>query len=219
MSVKTPLSRSLPQAIQAAIRQEVSRLGRALPARVTAVSGAIVTVAFEVADASLPQVTVPLFGPEYIRYPVQVGDKGFCIPADAYLGGVSGLGGGTAQLGRRMNLSTLVFFPIGNKGWSSVDPDAVTIYGPNGVVLRDTNGHTTATLTPSNFTIDSSSGALSFTINGCTLTMDSSGITISFSGNEIVIDSTGVQIMGKYFMQHEHTGVQTGSGVSGPVSP
>jgi hypothetical protein len=60
----------------------------------------MVTVAFELHDTPyvFPNVTIPLFGPQYIRYPMQPGDKGIVIPADTYLGGVSGQGGGVADL-------------------------------------------------------------------------------------------------------------------------
>lgn len=218
MDQKIPASLTLPQTIYNEVRRAIDRLGKALPATVVSVTGAIVTVNFELSDISLPQVQMPLFGPEYIRYPIQKGDKGVCFPADVYIGGMSGLGSGTADSSRRGNLSTLVFFPIGNKTWSSVDPDAVTVYGPNGVVLRDKDSKTVATLVPSGLTVDSANGSLSFSINGSTFSMDSTGITLSFGGNKVVIDSTGVQINGKYFLTHEHSGVTTGSGTSGPVA-
>jgi len=146
---KKPFSRTLSLFAQQKALDEIAKRWQALPGRVVAVSGAIVTVNFEVAGATLPQATMPLFGPEYIRYPVQIGDKGVAFPASVYLGGVSGLGGGTADDTLRGNLSTLVWFPCGNKGWTAVDDDAVTVYGPNGVVLRDTGSNSVETLTPS----------------------------------------------------------------------
>jgi hypothetical protein len=38
----------------------------------------MVTVSFELHDTPyvFPNVTIPLFGPQYIRYPMQPGDKG-----------------------------------------------------------------------------------------------------------------------------------------------
>jgi hypothetical protein len=146
---KTPLSRTLSTFTRQKALDEIAKRGQALPGRVVSVSGPIVTISFEVSGITLPQVTMPLFGPEYIRYPVQVGDQGVAFPASVYLGGVSGLGGGTADSRLRANLATLVWFPIANKNWSAVDPNAVTIYGPNGVVLRDSNSQSVETLTPS----------------------------------------------------------------------
>jgi hypothetical protein len=117
---------------------------------------------------------------------------GVAFPASVYIGGVSGLGGGVATMALQGNLSCLVWFPIGNKAFSAVDPQAVTIYGPNGVVLRDSNSEASIALTPT-------------------------GISLNCGGHSIVINSTGVTIDGKVFLTHEHSGVQTGTGDTGPV--
>jgi len=157
-SQKLPLARSLNQIAETAARAAISQLGRALPCSVVAVMGSIVTVKFEVTSVqSLPQVTVPMFGPEYIRYPTQVGDKGVVLPIDVYLGGISGLGGGVATMAIPGNLSSLIFFPVASTQWSPTDdPDAVVVYGPTGVILRDQGSVCTLTLRPSGVTIDGS---------------------------------------------------------------
>lgn len=193
---KLPLTRTLPVFIDKRIRNWVARNGKGMPGYVKAVSGAIVTINFDVKDTLLPLVKMPLAGPEYIRFPIQVGDKGVAIPVDSYTGGVSGLGLPVPANDDipQGNLTTLVWFPIGNKNWSSVDPNAVTIYGPNGVVVRDTTNAASIDVNPT------------------------SGITLSFGGHSIVINSSGVSIDGKPFLPHTHGGVTTGSGVSGPVS-
>lgn len=147
---KTPIAQSLTRVAVKRINDAMQQFGRALPCSVVAIDGAIVTVKFEVnTHFTLPKITIPLFGPEYIRYPIQVGDKGFTVPADVFLGSISDLGIGTADLSTPGNLSALVFFPIGSKNWDAVDPNSVTIYGPNGVVLRDTGSNSTIVLTPS----------------------------------------------------------------------
>lgn len=136
---KTPLSRSLNLVAESMASQAIQLLGKALPCSVLAVSGSIVTVGFELTNIpfTLPSVTVPMFGPEYIRYPTQVGDLGAVFPIDTYLGGISGLGGGVADLSMRANLSSLVFFPVGNKNWSApTDPNKIELYGPDGAILR-----------------------------------------------------------------------------------
>jgi hypothetical protein len=199
---KTPLSRTLSIFAQQKARDEIAKLGQALPGHVIAVSGAIVTVAFDVAGMTIPQVTMPLFGPEYIRYPVQVGDKGVAFPASVYIGGVSGLGGGTANGTVQANLSTLVWFAIANKKWSPVDPLAVTIYGPNGVVLRDEASATVATLTPAGFNVTAHTS-----------------ISLSAGGHTILISAAGITIDGHLFALHTHAGVTAGTGVTGPVVP
>lgn len=136
---KLPLALSLNRLAERRVFDVLHNTGKALPCTVVAVSNSIVTVNFEIQNApfTLPQVTCPMFGPEYIRYPTQVGDKGVVFAADAYLGGVTGLGGGVADLAIRGNLSCLVFFPVGNSGWSSTDDaNLLVLYGPDGAVMR-----------------------------------------------------------------------------------
>jgi len=85
--------------------------------------------------------------PEYIRLPIQVGDKGVTFPADARLGGISGLGGGTADLSVPANLSALVFMPVSNQNWAPVtDPNKVVLYGPNGGVLMSSDASVSLTM-------------------------------------------------------------------------
>ena len=195
---KNPLSRTLPRYIDAKIRAWMSRQGKAMPGHVKSVSGSIVTINFDVSGLVLPLVKMPVFGPEYIRYPIQPGDKGVCFPTDYSLAGVNGMGTNTTGVVNTAppgNLGALVWFPVGNKNWSTVDPGAVTIYGPNGVVLRDTTNATSIDVNPT------------------------SGITMSFGGHSIVINSSGVLIDGVPFLPHTHSAVQPGSGISGPVVP
>lgn len=179
--LKTPLAKTLSSFAEKKINDAFQLTGKGLPCSVVSVSGAIVTVKFEVQNIpfTLPQVTIPLFGPEYVRYPIQKGDKGAVVPFDAYLGGMSGLGGGVADLTQRANLSSLVFLPVGNKLWTSVDPNAVTIYGPNGVVLRDTGSDSIITLTPTSVTI-----------------VSPNSITAQCGSSKLVLTPTGYTLQG-----------------------
>ncbi|STW99496.1 hypothetical protein [Kluyvera ascorbata] len=129
--------------------------GKILPGSVVSRSGNMITVQVLLRDTPyvIPHLTVPLFGPEYIRYPMQPGDKGILIPADTYLGGISGLGGGTANLTTPANLSALTFLPISNTEWETVDPNVLTMYGPEGVTIRDKGSNSTFLLTPESITI------------------------------------------------------------------
>ena len=195
--LRTPLAPALNEFASKAINDAFQLTGKGLPCSVVSVSGAIVTVKFEINSAfTLPNVTMPLFGPEYIRYPIQKGDKGTVVPFDAYLGGMSGLGGGVADLTQRANLSTLVFLPIGNKLWTSVDPNAVTIYGPNGVVLRDTGSNSIITLTPSSITIVAPS-QIQLKTGATTMTITPSGWSITGSNGSLSDGShtTSVSLM------------------------
>lgn len=205
---KTPLSRTLPRAIKRGALDEIAQLGLGLPGHVVAVNGAIVTVAFDVSGATLPQVTMPLASSEYVRLPIQENDKGWALPAGVYLGGISGLGGGTADLTRRGNLSTLTWLPTGSKGWSAVDdPNKLVLYGPNGVEARDTAGAVVQTLDKTN--------GYSVTFGNGSIVMNSSGITLSFGGKSIVLNASGITFDGLLWDTHVHPGVQTGSGVTG----
>jgi len=147
---KTWFGRDLNRFAEQKALDALQLTGKALPASVVSVAGSIVTVQFEISAApfTLPQVTVPILGPEYIRFPTQVGDKGFVVPADARLGAMSGLGKGTASLALPANLSALVFAPFGNKDWSATDDaQAAVIYGPNGAVLRTIDKKAVVTVT------------------------------------------------------------------------
>lgn len=144
---------------------------------------------------------MPVATSEYARVPLQVGDKGFAIAADAYLGGNSGLGGGTADLTRRGNLTPLVFCPIGNTAWFSVDLNAFVIYGQNGVVLEDKGKHCIFTLTPSAVTIAVPSGAAVTVVGDLHVT------------GEIVAKSSGANI---HLSTHTHGGIQAGSAHTQP---
>lgn len=124
--------------------EAIQQLGKALPASIASVlrpGVPVVQVKFELVAApfTIPNVTCPVFGPQWIRMPLQVGMKGVVFPIDTYLGGVSGIGGGDAQLGVTPgNLSSLVFFPIGNANWEASEaPTSVVIYGPDGVIIRN----------------------------------------------------------------------------------
>jgi hypothetical protein len=162
---------------------------------VVSVNGAIVTIKFEVANApfTLPQVTIPVATSVYVREPLKAGDKGVCVAADAYLGGVSGLGGGTADLTERANLTALAFQPLGSTSFPSVDANAVVIGqgASNGVRLQDGSG-------------------------AAVLLVQPSGITMTFGGHTVVLNSTGFVIDGIVFETHRHSDVMNGGSDTGP---
>jgi hypothetical protein len=151
-ALKTPFHRSLDLHSVNTYLELDNLKGMSLPASVVSVeeSNTIVRVKFEVNTQvgtqqllQLPEVTCPVFGPQYLRYPIQVGDQGVCLSATAYLGGVSGLGPGPATLAQPGNLGALVFFPVGNRNFTaSENPNAAILYGPDGAIVRD-EGNTT----------------------------------------------------------------------------
>ncbi|WP_347004209.1 hypothetical protein [Enterobacter roggenkampii] len=199
--------------------------GKILPASIVEQNGNMVTVAFELHDTPyvFPNVTIPLFGPQYIRYPMQPGDKGIVIPADTYLGGVSGQGGGVADLTPPANLSALVYLPISNTEWEAVDGNVVTIYGPEGVTIRDAGSNTTFLLTPKSITIATQS-SFQVTVGGTVLTLTQAGWSLTGQSGMIqdsaaktspAIMQQGWSSLVSWVNGHRHS--DDGAGV--PVSP
>lgn len=169
-STKKPIQQSLPAVMRGAINDSQQLQCQEWPCTVISVDGAIVTVSFEVAtEFTLPQVSCPIAESRYVRIPVQEGDQGMVMAASTRLGGVTGLGSGLAPLASPGNLGGLVFVPLGNKNWTTIDPNAVVIQAPNGSkILTDdgaseiivdtdqvqiTQGSTTVTVTDGNVTI------------------------------------------------------------------
>lgn len=146
---KTPLAIALDHLARQRAADHIELLGKALPCHVVTVNGQVVTVAFDVVGPfTLPNVTLPLATWSYDWIPVQVNDRGVAVPADVYLGGVSGLGEGTADLSRRGNLSSHYFVPVANTNWQPPGGDAKMriLQGPDGVRLQDSNANTILTV-------------------------------------------------------------------------
>lgn len=204
-------SKSNQQSIVRA-QQAIKATGRALACRVVSVSGAIVTVAFEVnaAPFTLPNVTIPKAESQWIRMPTQAGDFGWTVPADCYLGGVSGLGGGTATLANPGNFGALVFVPISNKNSPPIDQNAAQIEGPNGAIVQTKDGTSKIVVNESSITM---------TFGSHSVTINASGI--AFNGpvtgnNTAIFTGEGTFNGGHTVSAHTHGGVQTGGGSTAP---
>lgn len=208
-------------------QQAILNTGRAFPCRVVAVSGAIVTVAFEVnaAPFNLPNITIPKAESNWVRMPTQIGDFGMTMPSDVYLGGVSGLGGGVATLTRPGNLSALVFVPVSNKSSPPIDQNAAQVQGPNGAIIKTTTGMpssvvtntsgTTVTFGTSSVVVNATETALNF--GTTSLVLNASGITMTFGTSTIVFNGSGLNINGGLYEDHTHpyfpgTGTETETG-------
>ena len=210
------------------IADAMQMAGKVLPASVVSRSGHMITVSFLLQNIPyvLPQITIPLFGPEYIRYPMRKGSKGIVIPADTYLGGASGLGGGTADLTPPANLSALVFLPISNTEWQDVDYNVLTMYGPEGVTLRDSASKTTFLLTPQSITIATPS-QFQVTVGGTVLTLTEGMWSLTGQSGTLKDSaaSTSPQIMHEGWQQllqwlnsHKHSNGNDGNDTGGPTS-
>jgi len=175
---KTPTVYSLESHGWLKSHNAVELLGRALPVQVTKIiSNQVVQVKFLINSIyTPPEVTMPVATSEYNRLPLQVGAVGAAMPIDVYQGGVSGLGGGTADLSQRANLSTHHFVPMGNKKWSQPDNDTHVIYGgPNGTLLKDA---------------DSEKSSITIKKDGVTIYVSNGNITIESSGTLTIKGST-----------------------------
>ncbi|WP_158781583.1 hypothetical protein [Pantoea sp. BAV 3049] len=202
--------------------------GKVLPASVVKQSGKMVTVSILLRDIpyTIPHLTVPLFGPEYTRYPMQPGDKGIVIPADTYLGGVSGLGGGTADLTPPANLSALTFLPISNTEWQDVDPEVLTFYGPEGVTLRDAGSNTTfllapesvAIVTPGQFKVSVGETVFTLTPDGWSLVGQNGVLTDSEASTSPAIMLQGWLALVGWVNGHQHSNGNGGNNTGGPTS-
>ena len=181
---KLPLAQSLNKFAQSKISDAMQVIGKNLPASVASVSGSVVTVNFEVQSGFvLPQVTIPVASSEYVRLPLQVGCKGVVMAMDARIGNMSGLGvNSPSDLTEPGNLSALIFVPIGNTDFFNVPGNQTVIYGPNGVILANSN-------------------------MTCEINLTSTGIAITVpSGGDVVIN--GVHFLTH---EHQVANVQTGS--------
>jgi hypothetical protein len=111
------------------------REAKSIPCHVTKVDKDFITVAFETANGIFtpPTVKIPQSMSQYGRDPTQVGDKGYGVPGDYYLGGVTGDAGGSTNFYPRSNLTTLSFQPVSHKQNPDRDVDQLThMGGPTG---------------------------------------------------------------------------------------
>lgn len=112
-----------------------------LPVQVVAVSGSMVTVAFQVAGPwTLPQIQIPKAESQWVRAPTQVGDYGMARAAGTFLGGISGLGSGVANTTVNYgNLTTLTFVPVASTSFGAAPSlNQAWVNGPKGSVVSDT---------------------------------------------------------------------------------
>lgn len=136
---KFNLGQTLGQSARNKALDHIHLTGKALPASMVKKKGSIVTVKFETGPAyTLPNVTVAAYGPEYSRHPYQPGDKGFVISADSVISNMTGLGPNSpSSFTRPGNISPLVWIPVGNVNFKSVDDNKDVRYGPHGAQMAD----------------------------------------------------------------------------------
>lgn len=215
---KNALIQSLANFQASAIDNNENLTGKALPCHVVAVNGSIVTVQFDIlpSAATLPQITIPVQTYEYIRPPIQVGDKGVTMPTSVSMRGVSGLGAGMADMSRPPSLTALMFVPVANIGWAAVDPDMLTLYGPDGVVVRTQDGSTFVTVKPGEVTVKAETIRLegNIILAGPVSQEASEGVSSAASLIGPLNVQEGATVKGIQVETHTHpvNGVETGDG-------
>ena len=223
-AVKKQLARTLTATIDGRTSSALQQQGLGLPCSVTAVAGAVVTVAFEVSsEFTFPPVTCPIAESFYVRLPIQVGDKGYLVPSRARLGGVSGLGSGLAPLVQPSNLGGLVFEPIGNAAWATIDPNAVVVNAPNGAVLRTIGGESVVTIDTGKVKVVQ--GDVTVTITGGVVTVDADHVVVNatdstFNGDLIVngdVSITGNTTADGSVTITGNVGITGSTSMAGPV--
>jgi hypothetical protein len=120
------------------INSSRERDAKSIPCHVTKVDKDFITVAFETANKIFtpPTVKIPQSMSRFGRDPTQVGDKGYGVPGDYYLGGVTGDSGGNTDFYPRGNLTTLSFQPVSHTQNPKRDYDQLThMGGPNGWIV------------------------------------------------------------------------------------
>jgi hypothetical protein len=154
---------------------------------------------------NLPQlINVPVCPPRgggfSITFPFAAGDEGFVVFQDMCYDAWWQSGGteNNQVERRRHDLSDAMFIP---GGWSQ--PRILNNYSTTGLQLRSDGGNTV---------IEIDTGQV-------TVTPDGGTTQIKIAPGEIDLTATLVKINGTNFHSHIHSGVTTGAGVTGPVTP
>lgn len=182
-SQKTPFALALQAFGDVKTQDWLGRLPQRMPATVTAINGSFLTVKVEgkFDPFTIPTITVPKIDPQWIRTPTQVGDRGYLDVSDYYLGGQSGNAGGNADLFPRANLTNAVFVPISRKSYPTVNPNQLTLTGPQGIVLQDGTSATVVTITATEVLIVCGSG------NSVKLKTDGSVTVAPANGQQVYV--------------------------------
>lgn len=112
---------------------------KAIPCHVVQVEKDFVHVAFETVNNifTMPVVKMTQGFSRFGREPTQVGDKGYAVPNDYYMGGQTAYSGGKTSFYPRANLSSLSFQPVANLNAPTRDYDQHhETGGPNGWIVR-----------------------------------------------------------------------------------
>jgi hypothetical protein len=144
-SQKTPMFQMLSNILSARVKDHLQNQPKNVPCHVTKVDGEFVYVAPDVKSNTFtfPTIRVPQTYSTYNREPTQVGDKGYIVAGDYYLGGETDFGGGQSSLYPRGNLTPLAFQPVSSKDFNSRNVNQNYLKGgPAGFHVETADGKT-----------------------------------------------------------------------------
>jgi hypothetical protein len=215
-SLVKPLWQSLPLHAMKHTQDGIQKTPKEIPVSVVSVQGELVTVKVEAqGNYTIEQFQVPQSYSEWIRGATQVGDKGFVSGADLYIGGMSGLGGGTSDYRIRGNLTTAVFTPVSQKQFNTNpnrDFNALFLNGMTGTVNQDTAGQSKHMVHPTMGIIGTTKSS-SITYNSA---MDiahtaAQNITHTANGNMVLSAASGVLSLIAHTLNLPAGGVSSGA--------
>ena len=155
-------------------------------------------------------IVLPSAGGFSLTLPIKPGDEGMLVFCDVCIDLWWQRGGVQNQFERRRHdISDCGFYP-GAKS----QPNIISNYSTNSAQLRSDDGTVVIDLAETGITLTGPK----ITLNSPDVEINSSG-PVNVSGTQIKLTSSGndTQIDTKTFLTHEHTGVTTGTGKTGPV--
>src|SRR5215472_4202576 len=139
-SHKRPFQASISAWARNKVDAFIQREAKSIPCHVVQVAKDFIQVAFENTNGgktTLPIVKIPRSMTPYGRDPTQVGDLGYAVPGNYYLGGATGDSGGNTDFYPRGNLTTLSFNHTSHTWSRDRDYDQLNhMGGPNGWVVN-----------------------------------------------------------------------------------
>jgi hypothetical protein len=175
---------------------------------------------------TLPKLQIPQAFSKYHREPTQVGDKGYAVPNDFYLGGESGQSGGTADMYPRGNLATHVFHPVSAKNFDKRDPNMFLVTGgPSGHTIQSQDKSTSTIIDILNNITHVSSASISHTaaqniIHAASQVMSHSAQNIQHIAQDKLISAvTSAQGEIQHIAQSITMGAPSGSIRTDPPTP
>ena len=172
---------------------------------------------------ALPQLQCPVTvyrgGGFSITLPIQAGEECLVVFADMCIDTwwVSGGTGNNQAERRRHDLSD----GIAIFGLCSQAGRKIGTYSTSTLQMRSDDGHTLVEVGANEVTITPDNGTtqVKATTGQVTVTPDGGTSQIKITAGEIDLTATTVKINGVNFHAHVHSGVTTGAGVTGPVTP